>query len=311
MEIRGSATPSHMDGGDEHNHNALDDNHEFEVLELGRQLQFLSEDPSEVSLMPLHGFAFGLGRRAPRRLVRKSIRITRIERLLLPMDAFLATVFADDDAFSFCDADARKWMAWIRPSTSNTTMLLNVVVHKDDDYVASTFTMDLPALEQHMHDLGVTSDLHSFAVPFKAALTTPGRVHVDCEADHPIAELTYAFGPTLTRKGHFLLTDRGATMPRSVVDLLMDLHASRIETPEQRSARRARRTHHLQSSSTAPPPLEVASQSPVAPSSTVPLKRKALPLGARYGMHPPNVQKLMQQYRRRRVVRGAKFDSED
>ncbi|CAK5163010.1 unnamed protein product [Aphanomyces euteiches] len=213
------------------------------------------------------------------------------------MNAFVAAVFAND-AFSFSSASTAEmqWQVWMRPSESGDVIHLNVFVAAEDvtTLTSTAMTLDALIMQQHMNELGVTSDLSSFAQPFKSALITHGNVRVEVE-DHSsvIVEITYAFGASLTRKGLFQMP-MGTPVPRHVVDLLKDLHVTMNETHDQRAARRSHRTEKLLPIAA---PLQL-SEVPVLTSTQtnadVPLKRKVLPLGAR-----------------RRVARGAKFARDD
>ncbi|ETV80845.1 hypothetical protein, variant 1 [Aphanomyces astaci] len=214
------------------------------------------------------------------------------------MDQFVAAVFADRDVVSYIGhSTALEWMVWFRPSASLDSMHLSVYVRRkvdQVDYQALELTVTLDTLQAHMNDLGVTSDLSSFALPFKtAALSSARNLDVDIDDNGTVlVEITYVFGHSLTRKGVFSMppSTPSATVPSHVVDLLRSLRSILVETTEEQTSRRARRSTLLLS--TAAMPIQLATTS--SPPPTVVKRKPALPLGAR-----------------RKVARGAKFADDD
>ncbi|KAF0774738.1 hypothetical protein AaE_001562 [Aphanomyces astaci] len=176
------------------------------------------------------------------------------------MDQFVAAVFADRDVVSYIGhSTALEWMAWFRPSASLDSMHLSVYVRRkvdQVDYQALELTVTLDTLQAHMNELGVTSDLSSFALPFKtAALSSARNLDVDIDDNGTVlVEITYVFGHSLTRKGSFALptislpstpspfayvgvfsmppSTPSATVPIHVVDLLRSLRSILVETTE-------------------------------------------------------------------------------
>ncbi|ETV97894.1 hypothetical protein, variant [Aphanomyces invadans] len=156
------------------------------------------------------------------------------------MEQFVAAVFADRDVVSFCGplhSAALEWMVWLRPSAANDSMHLNVYVRRKEDqtdFDAFDLTVTVDVLQNHMNELGVTSDLSSFALSFKTALSARRSLNVDeDENGAAVVEITYVFGPSLTRKGMFTLPSvSSASVPRHVVDLLQSLRTIVHETTE-------------------------------------------------------------------------------
>ncbi|EQC40692.1 hypothetical protein SDRG_01768 [Saprolegnia diclina VS20] len=201
------------------------------------------------------------------------------------MDAFVAHVFGERDTYSFSTSVPLRWLVWLRPSTSSP-VAITLTVCVGVDGATKCFEKQLLAteLQAHMQELGVNGDLGMFAAPFKTALESAANVSLSVEDNgSACVNVTYLFGPSLLRRGQFIL-DAGQVLPEAAYALLADLHGLRTESAEDARLRRMRRSASLQPT-TASVPLSFTT-APAITSSTSsapnPLKRKAaLPMGAR------------------------------
>ncbi|KDO28300.1 hypothetical protein SPRG_06350 [Saprolegnia parasitica CBS 223.65] len=202
------------------------------------------------------------------------------------MDAFVAHVFAERDTFSFSASVPTRWLVWLRPSTSSP-LAMTLLVCVGVDGATKCFEKQLLAteLQAHMQELGVNGDLGMFAAPFKTALESAANVSVSVEDNgSACVNITYLFGPSLLRRGHFLV-DAGQALPDTAYTLLVDLHGLRTESAEDTRLRRMRRSALLQPTTASAPLSFTTAPATTSSTSTVPnpLKRKAaLPMGARY-----------------------------
>ncbi|OQR94993.1 hypothetical protein ACHHYP_00628 [Achlya hypogyna] len=200
------------------------------------------------------------------------------------MNAFIGSVFDVRDTVSFAQAVPTRWMVWLRPTVD--AIVLTACV--GSPLKCFEKNLRVPELTVHqMHELGVRGDLDMFAAPFKAALGSRTNVALSTESNGSVSvDITYLFGASLLRRGQFVFdAAEGQLMPEAAFALLLAVHGNTNESPDEAQTRRARRVALMQPVVTSVP---LSFDTPAAPAESLapaatshPLKRKALPMGAR------------------------------